>query len=472
MHTGCDTGRSRGYAAITMTVVGAAGSRPGSRTAANPASPRRSPVPGAVARFVIGGLFAALLIGVGTFVVVTRDAEQEAIRHASDITQVEGHGIVEPLLSDALIREDAGARAGLDTVVHQRILSASVVRVKIWTADGMIVYSDEPRLIGQRFQLDEPEQAALMSGSADSGISDLSDPENQYERPFGKLLQVYFPVHTSGGTPLLFETYQRYESITQYQQTVWASFLPVLISGLVILLVVQIPLAYRLAHRLSTAVADRERLLEQAIGASEQERRRIARDLHDGVVQNLAGTSYSLSALVRRLRRDPGGDAATADGIEQAVAETRQAMADLRTLIVEIAPPNLLAEGIDNAIRDLLEPLQRKGIDTRLVAPSSSRLGDEATGLLCRVAQEALRNAGNHAGAEHIEVRLAELEGTVSLEIADDGRGFSDADLERRRGQGHVGLSLLADLVAGSGGSLTVTSQPGEGTTVRVEIPA
>ncbi|HWF57862.1 MAG TPA: sensor histidine kinase [Candidatus Dormibacteraeota bacterium] len=427
-----------------------------------------------VVRFAAGGLLAACLVGAGTFMVVSRDAENQAVGHAKDITQVEGVGIVQPALSDSLLSRDVASIAALDRIVRQRILSGDLVRVKLWSAAGTVIYSDEPRLIGRRFTLGSAELASLRSGTVDAGVSDLTDAENQYERSFGKLLQVYLRVHTPAGVPLLFETYQRYQAITQYQQSVWASFLPVLIIGLATLLVVQIPLAVGMARRLRTSLAEREALLERAINASEQERRRIARDLHDGVVQRLAAVTFSLSALARRLtfgsRRDSAPPSALSD-VTHAAGETRAAMRDLRTLIVEIAPPNLHAEGIDNALRDLLEPLSQSGVRVSLEAPHDIALPAAATTLLFRVAQEALRNAGKHAESRHVDVRLENHGTGVQLVISDDGRGFSAEDLDRQRRDGHVGLSLLRDLVADAGGALHVDSHPGAGTRVSVEVP-
>ncbi|MGH7722240.1 MAG: sensor histidine kinase [Candidatus Dormibacteria bacterium] len=456
--------------------------RAGAATAAEPPR-RRTRRPGLlprllrneVVRFAAGGLLAACLVGAGTFVVVSRDAEQQAVGHAEDITQVEGIGIVQPALSDSLLRRDPAAIAALDKIVRERILSADLVRVKLWTAAGTVIYSDQPRLIGQRFTLGGAELASLRGGAVDAGVSDLTEPENQYERSFGKLLQVYLRVHTPAGVPLLFETYQRYQAITQYQQSVWSSFLPVLIAGLATLLVVQIPLAVGMARRLRASLAERQALLERAINASEQERRRIARDLHDGVVQRLAAVNFSLSALLRRLGSAGGGEtapAALASDVGNAAGETRAAMRDLRTLIVEIAPPNLHAEGIDNALRDLLEPLSAGGITVSLEAPHDTALGAATTTLLFRVAQEALRNAARHAQATHVAVRLQNRGDGVLLVVSDDGRGFSAAEVDRRRRDGHVGLSLLRDLVADAGGSLHVDSRPGGGTRVSVRVPA
>jgi two-component system NarL family sensor kinase len=428
-----------------------------------------------VVRFAAGGLLAAILVGAGTFVVVSRDAEAQAVGHAKDITQVEARGIVQPALTDSMLSGDPVALAALDAVVRQRILASDVVRVKLWTSDGRIIYSDQLSLVGRRFVLDSAELTSLHSGVPDAGVSDLTAPENLFERGFGKLLQVYLPVHTPSGVPLLFETYQRYGAITQYQQQVWSSFLPVLITGLAILFLLQIPLAVGMARRLRASLVERQSLLERAINASEQERRRIARDLHDGVVQRLAAVTFSLSALARRLATSGNGsskEATAVPDVEKAAGETRAAMRDLRTLIVEIAPPNLHAEGIDNALRDLLEPLSTNGVAVSLDAPAATGLPAATTTLLFRVAQEALRNAGKHADATQVSVRLRQRGDTVRLEVSDNGRGFTPDDLARRRRDGHMGLSLLRDLVADAGGTLSVESHPGTGTDVAMEVPS
>jgi signal transduction histidine kinase len=191
-------------------------------------------------------------------------------------------------------------------------------------------------------------------------------------------------------------------------------------------------------------------------------------------VQRLAAVTFSLSALARRLHArqpDAAGPKGLRDAVDQAAGETRAAMRDLRTLIVEIAPPNLHAEGIDNALRDLLEPLARDGLETSLDAPPATALPEHTTTLLYRVAQEALRNTAKHADAGRVSIGLHNHDERVRLEIRDDGRGFSLTDLDRRRRDGHVGLSLIRDLVADAGGTLHVDSQPGAGTVLTVEVP-
>ena len=94
------------------------------------------------------------------------------------------------------------------------VLRGPVVRVKLWTLDGRIVYSDEPRLVGRRFELEPPQRAAVRKRIVDADVSDVSKPENRYERRFGKLLEVYLPIEAPGGTSLLFEDYLRYSLVT------------------------------------------------------------------------------------------------------------------------------------------------------------------------------------------------------------------------------------------------------------------
>jgi two-component system NarL family sensor kinase len=337
------------------------------------------------------------------------------------------------------------------------------VRVKIWTAAGVVVYSDEPALIGSRYQLGEDDIESLGTGRIDAEVSDLSKPENRYERSFGKLLEVYLPIQAPSGEPLLFEAYYRYGSVSSKGTQLWRSFAPISLGALVALELVQIPLAWSLARRLRQRMQEREALMQRALEASEVERRQIASDLHDGVVQDLAGVAYALSAVARQ----PG--ASERGLVEEAAGTVRDSMRALRSLIVDIYPPNLGEEGLVSALTDLLTRTEARGVAGSLdVAGLDRSLPGAAAGLIYRGAQEALRNVVNHAGASTVQVRLATPDGSAILEVSDDGRGFDDA---ADAPAGHVGLKALAGLVADAGGSLAVRSTPGAGTSVRMELP-
>src|SRR5438309_3467252 len=150
----------------------------------------RKSVATSVTQFVLAGLAAVVLISAGTIYVVRRNATREAISQAREVAGIDGHALAEPNLSDGLVNGDAGARARIDGIVRQRILSDRVVRVKVWTSEGRIIYSDEPRLVGRTFDLGAGERSALRSGKVAADLSNLDEPENRFERPYHKLLEV------------------------------------------------------------------------------------------------------------------------------------------------------------------------------------------------------------------------------------------------------------------------------------------
>jgi two-component system NarL family sensor kinase len=242
---------------------------------------------------------------------------------------------------------------------------------------------------------------------------------------------------------------------------------------------VQIPFAWSPARRPRKRLQERESLMQRALDASEVERRQIASDLHDGVVQDLAGVAYALSARARRTGPADGIDDAEWREESQQIAETvQESIRSLRSLVIDLYPPNLREEGLASALRDLVERARDNGLNAELDTSSlHDPLPDAVAGLLYRSAQEGLRNALQHADATSITVRVRTANGNVVLEVVDDGRGFDDATLAAREADGHVGLKALRGLVGDGGGSLRVRSTPGSnavedrGTTMTVEIP-
>src|SRR4051812_11191359 len=267
----------------------------------------------AVAQFAVTGTAAVVLLGFVGVQILQRTGRSEAIRDAKHETQLAGRGIVVPQLTDGVLAGRPAALAALDATVRRDVIRPPVVRVKIWDASGRILYSDEPRLIGSTYSLGSEELEALRSGGTDAEITDLSRPENRFERPQRKLLEVYEGVRTPSGRKVLFEDYLAYSSVAASGRRLWSAFAPALLLTLLALGLAQIPLAWSLARRV-------RRGAYRALEASELERRRIARDLHDGVVQNLAGVSYSLSAAARRIDGEP------AAMVEQAAEETRESI--------------------------------------------------------------------------------------------------------------------------------------------------
>jgi signal transduction histidine kinase len=422
-----------------------------------------------VIQFALSVLLALALVGAASAYFFRRVSTTEAIRNARVVTETIAHGTIEPRLTRGLLDGNPRALAAFDRAVRRDVLGGDVVRVKLWSADGRIVYSDERRLIGDTFPLHDAEVRAIRTGRAAANVSDLGEEENRYERSFGKLLQVYLPVKGPDGQPLLFELYQRYRGVSERGSHLWLTFLPILLGALAILAAVQLSLAWSYQRRLRAAQQERERLLVRAIQASNVERRRIAADLHDTVVQDMTGISLTLGAGEQgNLDED-----AMRSLLRRTASSTRQCIRRLRSLLVDLYPPNLQAEGLPAALSDLVAPLSEQDIATTLDVPDSVQLAPAAEQLVFRGAQEALRNVTAHADAKAVAVRLsADLTtGMATLVVEDDGKGFRAADAVVRQTDGHLGLALLADAAADLGGRVEVVSEPGRGTRVVVEVP-
>jgi signal transduction histidine kinase len=422
----------------------------------------------AIARFMAGSLLAIAVVVAGGYFLLRSVTVDQAERDTRRQVVLQGRLVQAAGLGDGVLDGAPAALRRLDDVVVGQVLTNRVVRVKVWTRDGRILYSDEPRLIGQQFELGADEVDLFDDGGADAELSDLSKPENRYEREESKLLEAHTVIRTPDGTPVLFETYQRFSSISADGADLLRKIAPTLLGALAVLLLFQVPLAFSLARRLRRGHAEREHLLHTAIEASDAERRRIASDLHDGVVQDVAGVAFGLAPLADAAARR--GDPEASAALEDATTRLRQGVRDLRTLLVQIHPPNLETAGIEPALADLLSPLATAGLTTSLDVDAAACASSPHDALVYRVAREALRNVAEHAGATAASVTLrCPAPGRVRLEVTDDGAGFTPAQRDQRSDQGHVGLRLLEDLARQSGATLTVSSAAGEGTTVVLE---
>jgi signal transduction histidine kinase len=212
-------------------------------------------------------------------------------------------------------------------------------------------------------------------------------------------------------------------------------------------------------------------MLHEALDASQTERRRIAADLHDGVVQDLVGVSYTLAAHAERL--DGEGDAAAGAALRDGASKTRESVRALRTLLVDIYPPNLHRAGLAAALGDLARTYSARGLRTSVEVEPGLTPTEATERLLFRVAQESLRNTFKHANATSATVSIGREDADrLVLEAIDDGHGFDPGRLNGEADPGHFGIQLLRDRAEEAGGDLDVTSVEGRGTTVRMELPA
>jgi signal transduction histidine kinase len=220
------------------------------------------------------------------------------------------------------------------------------------------------------------------------------------------------------------------------------------------------------------ALADKEAALEslmrRTIEAQEEERRRVATEIHDGVTQQLVSVWYHLQACGRSLRTDPERAevelAAARDLVDEALAEARLAIYDLR--------PSVLDDlGLAPSIRALALRQLAGEVELELEVSDGVSLPPHQEVALYRIAQEAVTNIRKHAQATRVRVSLAESPELVRLVIEDDGRGFEPSRPHPPGPQTSFGLTGISERASLIGGTLSVRSAPGAGTKLAVTIP-
>ncbi len=410
------------------------------------------------------------VVGAAAVIVNQRLAKQEAVHEVARTTDLLAESIVQPALTNAMATSPRAASAVLTSRLANDTSTAQVVRVKLWTPAGLVLYSDEARLVGQTFGLDDEAQRALTVPQTEAGITDSSRPENAFESGFGKLLEVYRPVWTPDGHPLLFEAYYRYSLVTDRSRDLWRGFSGIVISSLAAVALLLTPLLWSFYRRARSVQAQREALMQRAFDASTQERRRIAGTLHDGVVQQLAAAAFTIAGESRRAVAQ--GDHELGTRLAAASDSVRDSVAGMRSLLVDIYPPSLRVGGLAPALADLAKTVNGSQASPQLeIDPDAAALLDAAgQRAVYRVAQECLRNAVKHSGAQNIGLRLSQVDGRVRLDVFDDGVGI-EAESGSLSPEGHFGMRLIADVTIAVGGTLSVCSSKGNGALFRMEIP-
>ena len=284
---------------------------------AAPRAVRRASRPGArmtrraIVQFALSGLAALVLVGGGSVLFFQARGEREALRDARQLTRAIGLGMVAPRLTDAVLR----GRPGRDRPARRvRARTRAPARPgdragQALAPDGPIVYSDEPRLIGARYPLgDGRARRAPRAAGSTAEVSDLAAAREPLRaRRAASCSRSTCRIDAPGRPALLFETYQRYSSV--------AASAPAALAGLRARAArrrccccgsSQLPLAWSLARRLQRGQREREALLMRAIDASEPSAGGSPADLHDGVVQDLAGRRLALAAAARAADGRPG----------------------------------------------------------------------------------------------------------------------------------------------------------------------
>lgn len=422
----------------------------------------------ALLRFSLWIVLALALAIVGVVALSHVVARANTLDEARDTTRHIADRVVAPL-ADEQFR--AGDKAAADTVaaaLMPRIQDGSFRVVKLWgdagDGRGTVLWSNEEPLIGQTFEMEEEEYALFGSDDTKAEISSLEKEENALERSQGELVEVYAGLQDATGEPMLFEAYVSTAGIAVDTATLTREMLAVPILAVLLLGAVTLPLAVSLAREVDRGQLRMQRMVGAAVATSKLERQRIARDLHDGVIQDLAAVRYTISA---RLRRGP--DQELGEDLTRVSDILRRDLTALRTLMADIYTADLDRLGLAGALRQLAreqDATTTAEVTCELVEPLPT--SSLAVRPCYRIVRELVRNAIKHADATHIVIRAERRDDGLWFEVSDDGVGFDSAT---PASSGHYGLLLTQQMLENSGGRLDIASAPGEGTVVSGCLP-
>jgi len=426
------------------------------------------------------GFVAMVVIGLGAAFASQSVAQDQALEDSERITQRMANLVIGPGMRSYLAKEP-GAAEKLRLAVENRMSDGNLTEVTVWSADGVVLFSTTSEDIGRRVT---PPPDGVPEAIAGHTTSDFEDGEPEADSAAGpadsaepdsgpnRFVEVYTPLTVDGQPPLVFEAYYNYIRVDQVAQRLLRQTLPLVLVPLLILQLIQIPIALSLARRIRRHESERFRLLERALSVSDRERVRFAADLHDGPIQDLAGISYALGAVAPTVvDRHAPLMARVQDALQRSIES-------LRGLMTDLYPPDLRTGNLDQAIATLADHLRENGTQVDVELDELPVLSEEGVATLYRVVRESLANVQKHAQASVVRITLGPAEGFrgtdqtwVQLVVADNGLGVDVSKLDRRA-EGHLGLRLLADRVESLGGQLSITSAPGQGMTVQAELPA
>lgn len=400
------------------------------------------------------GILGAAVLAVGIGLVIPQRVRGHLLDERSEtivsiVDDIVASGAFDPDLTDDF--------AALADLVVLRVLGGDTVRVKLWTPTGEIVWSDEERLIGQRFALGV-HKAQAFTGTALADIPRLHHPEHIYEQDLGELLEIYVPVRLDDSIPYVFEVYQRSgplsSTVDRTRRTVWTS----ITLGLGVMAVFMFGVTRAVVVSAERRRSQAEHLFGRLATARDEERARLATAIHDDVGQPLYGLLFGLESL--------DTDAQT--------RETRGELARLRTLVGEIdaslrdelrrlGDPPLRGRSFTTALAELTASMEsaepRIDIDTR----TSARAPADAEDALYRAVREAISNARRHSGASSISITVDSADDRLFATVVDDGHGS--------HGPPGLGSAVVAKLITLVGGGIETTARPGSGTTVEAWVP-
>lgn len=400
-------------------------------------------------------------------------ANDEAVHDAREQSRRMARLLAAPLVTaGARLGKDPAAGAEMERQLRSRVHDTSVAHIVLWDPSGRIIWSDDPTVSGRSFIL-PPEVDRLFGTHRSLAHRNRRDPDLPGSRQEDDLVEVYVGATGADGRPFVFEAYLPPSRVGVARESVFWKVLPIGLGGLVLFQLVVLPLAFSLARRVDRGRRQRLDLIARSMSSWHAERRRLAQDLHDGVIQDLAAASYTVPAIAAALPQGDEGDRARVR-TEQVGTALVQSLDALRSLALDLFPADLGGEGLVPALRDLTTRASAHGLSTSLDVDDDLELSPDAAGLVFRVTREALRNVERHAHAHQVAVRVVREGANVLTEVSDDGVGVrhrSSSGQPDGRAR-HFGLQLLRAMLRDVDGSLAVSERYGGGTVLQARLPA
>ena len=414
---------------------------------------------GGLGRLTVVGVALALIVTLVLGFSITRAARLHLLeaRAASVSAAIEN---LPPYPADS--EESPADYVAFDVAVRTSVLGGETIRVKVWTPEGIIVYSDADELIGQQFDLPTHAQLAFQGGS-ESHISDLSDPAHAFDRGQGELIEFYVALSKNPGqSAFVVEVEQDVSglsnALTLIARNVWVS-IGIGITSIVAVMALGVMARDR---ELNRRRAQAEKLLQSSFIAQEEERRRVVSALHDDIGQPLYRLLYGLEGS--RAKLDPENKVAIELGHLTTVVRDMDATLrhELKLLHFEMAAD----VGLATALEDLATLTRTEtGLDIDVTVdldfdPSSANRTE-----IYRAAREALTNVRKHASAAKASVHIHADTYRVVLDVTDDGIGISDAK------DPGLGLATTRQRFIALDGNVELHQTPEGGTRLRAWLP-
>lgn len=428
---------------------------------------------------------------------VGQQIESGVINRTAAVTSLYVDSFISPLVQDLSHSDRLSFPqvANLDRLLGETSLGREIVAFKVWSPDGFVLYSPNEELIGRKFRIDEHLEMAF-SGEVTSEISDLEDPENEFERRrWDELIETYLPIRGLG-TGEIIAVAEFYQTRDFLQAEIRAAQLRSWLIVGTATVAMYLLLAGLVGRASNTILAQQDELHEKVEQLSEllaqirelnrrlrlaaarttalNERflHRISADLHDGPGQDLSLALLRIEALAETYEQwsiPASNGGAVADDFRTIRVALDSAMDELRTISAGLRLPELNplspAEVVERAVRDYQRKSGQSVEVTINEAPNEAPMPAKIT--LYRLIQEALANGYRHAEGAGQTVRLEGSDGSIHIEVADTGVGFDPQSVPQ---DGHLGLAGMRERVQVLGGIFRVDTAPGQGVRVQATI--